>query len=95
MGFRYRTALVILPARKNAGGKREFSEKRIGVMPKQKTKKSAAKRFKVTASGKVKYSKAGSGHLLSSKSRKRKRTLRKSGILSDMEARRVTEMMGN
>mgnify|MGYP006290668369 FL=1 len=64
-------------------------------MPKQKTKKGAAKRFKITASGKVKYSKAGSGHLLSSKSRKRKRTLRKSGILSDMEARRVTEMMGN
>ncbi len=50
-------------------------------MPKMKTSSGAAKRFKKTASGKLKYAKAGSGHLLSSKSRKRKRKLRSAGIL--------------
>ena len=62
-------------------------------MPKKKTNKAAAKRFKKTASGQIKYSKAGSGHLLSSKSRKRKRTLRKSGILSKPECKRITGML--
>lgn len=62
-------------------------------MPKQKTNKAAAKRFKVTAKGKVKYSKAGSGHLLSSKTRKRKRNLRSKGILSKAESRRIVPML--
>ena len=57
-------------------------------MPKQKTNKSAAKRFRRTANGKFKYSKAGSGHLLSAKSRKQKRNLR-SGL--DEAKRRRTE----
>jgi large subunit ribosomal protein L35 len=64
-------------------------------MPKQKTRKSVAKRFKKTAGGKVTYSKAGSGHLLSAKSRKRKRSLRSKGVLSKVEARRVGEMMSS
>ena len=63
-------------------------------MPKRKTKKAVAKRFKKTASGKVTYSKAGSGHLLGSKTRKRKRVLRKKGVLSKVEARRVSGMLG-
>jgi large subunit ribosomal protein L35 len=62
-------------------------------MPKQKTKKAAAKRFKVTPNGKVKYKKAGAGHLMSSKSRKRKRHLRKAGVLSKPEAKRVKAML--
>ena len=64
-------------------------------MPKKKTNKSAAKRFRKTGSGKYKYSKAGSGHLLSSKSRKRKRNLRKAGILSKAETKRVNEMLAS
>jgi large subunit ribosomal protein L35 len=64
-------------------------------MPKQKTNKSAAKRFRKTGSGKYKYSKAGSGHLLSSKSRKRKRNLRKAGVLSKAETKRVNEMLAS
>ncbi len=64
-------------------------------MPKGKTNKSAAKRIKVTASGKLKYSKAGSGHLLSSKSRKRKRNLRKSGILSPAENKRIKTLLAS
>jgi large subunit ribosomal protein L35 len=64
-------------------------------MPKMKTKKAAAKRFKITANGKVKYSKAGSGHLLSSKTSKRKRSLRKKGILCHAETVRVRTMLAS
>jgi large subunit ribosomal protein L35 len=62
-------------------------------MAKKKTVKSAAKRFKKTARGKFTFRKAGSGHLMASKSRKRKRNLRKGGILHPAEARRVREMI--
>jgi len=51
-------------------------------MPKMKTKKSAAKRFSFTGSGKVKYKKQNLRHILTKKSSKRKRKLRKTGILS-------------
>jgi len=63
-------------------------------MPKKKTVKAAAKRFKKTATGKLKYSKAGSGHLLASKTRKRKRNLRSRGVLSKAETKRVSAMLG-
>ena len=62
-------------------------------MPKKKTSKTAAKRFKKTASGKLKYSKAGKGHLLGGKTRKRKRGLRKEGVLSPSEERRIKAMI--
>lgn len=62
-------------------------------MPKKKTNKSAAKRFSKTATGKIKYSKAGSGHLLGGKTRKRKRNLRAAGVLSAVETKRVSEMI--
>lgn len=63
-------------------------------MPKQKTKKSAAKRFKLTATGKVKYRHAGSGHLLTGKTTKRKRHLRARGVLSRPEEKRIRAMLG-
>jgi large subunit ribosomal protein L35 len=62
-------------------------------MPKKKTNKAAAKRFKKTATGKLKYHKAGSGHLLGGKSRKRKRKLRTAGTLSKTETKRVQGML--
>lgn len=62
-------------------------------MPKGKTRKAVAKRFKKTAKGKVRYAKAGSGHLLSGKTRKRKRRLRAGGILSAAEEKRVVKML--
>jgi len=62
-------------------------------MPKRKAKKAAVKRFKKTATGKVKYRKAGSGHLLGSKTRKRKRNLRSSGVLSSTEQKRIAPMI--
>ena len=63
-------------------------------MPKMKTNKSAAKRFKKTATGKLKYAKAGTGHLLSAKGRKRKRQLRKHGVLSKPETAKMIVMIG-
>ena len=52
-------------------------------MPKMKTKKSAAKRYSFTGTGKVKYKKQNLRHILTKKSPKRKRGLRHSGILSE------------
>lgn len=51
-------------------------------MPKMKTKKAAAKRFSLTASGKVKYKKMNLRHILTKKSTKRKRGLRKNGYVA-------------
>ena len=51
-------------------------------MPKMKTKKGAAKRFSFTGSGKIKYKKQNLRHILTKKSKKRKRNLRHPGILS-------------
>ncbi len=55
-------------------------------MPKMKTHRGAAKRFSLTAKGKIKRSKAYSSHILTKKTTKRKRNLRKSSFLdkSDM-----------
>jgi len=62
-------------------------------MPKQKTHKGLKKRFKITAGGKIKHRKAGTSHLLSHKSKKRKRQLRHGGIVAPMEARRLRRAM--
>jgi large subunit ribosomal protein L35 len=62
-------------------------------MPKKKTNKSAAKRFNTTAGGKVTYGKSGRGHLLSGKTRKRKRALRAPGVLHPVEARRIKALV--
>ena len=62
-------------------------------MPKMKTHKSAAKRYKITATGKVKYKKQGLRHILTKKTTKRKRNLRHSGVLSAVEARRAKTLL--
>ena len=51
-------------------------------MPKLKSNRGAAKRLKVTGSGKMKHHKAFGSHLLSGKTTKRKRNLRKSVLLN-------------
>lgn len=58
-------------------------------MPKMKTRKSVAKRFKRTAGGKIKRACAGRGHLLSGKTRKRKRQLRKGALVSTADYKRI------
>ncbi len=62
-------------------------------MPKMKTHRGAAKRFKKTASEKIKRSKAYRSHLLSAKSAKRKRKLRKAGLISLSEQKRITVLI--
>ncbi|MBU0676683.1 MAG: 50S ribosomal protein L35 [Verrucomicrobia bacterium] len=58
-------------------------------MPKMKTRKSVAKRFKKTATGKLKRQSAGTGHLFSSKTSKQKRRLRAGGLASKADIKRL------
>ncbi len=58
-------------------------------MPKMKTNKSAAKRFKLTATGKIKRHKAYHSHILTKKSSKRKRQLRKATYVSKSDFRKI------
>jgi large subunit ribosomal protein L35 len=62
-------------------------------MPKLKTHRGAAKRFKKTASGKVLRGAAFKRHILTSKSRKRKRALRGTHQVSESDAYRVKRML--
>jgi large subunit ribosomal protein L35 len=62
-------------------------------MPKQKTRKAVAKRFKVTGTGKVTHHRARKGHLLTGMSSKNKRQLRKTSKLSPAEKKSVKRMM--
>ena len=58
-------------------------------MPKIKTHRGAAKRFSLTGTGKVKRSKAYGSHILTKKTTKRKRSLRKSAILDKRDTRGI------
>ncbi|MBI3793106.1 MAG: 50S ribosomal protein L35 [Nitrospinae bacterium] len=62
-------------------------------MPKIKTKRAAAKRFTVTAKGKVKMKKAFLRHCLTSKDAKRKRGLRQSGVVAEVDTPRIKRFM--
>lgn len=62
-------------------------------MPKLKTNRSAAKRFKTTKTGKIKKQKAGRKHILGKKTRKRKRHLRKGGYLSPSEGKKIRRLL--
>ena len=62
-------------------------------MPKLKTHRGAAKRFKKTASGKFKRSKAYKSHILTKKTRKRKRKLDTPTLVSEADMKRVTAML--
>ena len=62
-------------------------------MPKMKTNKAVAKRFKLTGKGKVKRGHAFKSHILTKKSAKRKRNLRKSAIAAPGDAKRMKRML--
>jgi large subunit ribosomal protein L35 len=64
-------------------------------MPKQKTHKGLTKRVKVTARGKIKARKSYSGHLMSSKTAKRRRRLSKAFILRGATVGRIKELLGS
>jgi large subunit ribosomal protein L35 len=60
---------------------------------KMKTNRAAAKRFKITASGRVKRNKAYHGHLFTAKSPKRLRNLRKSTMMASSDVPRAKKML--
>lgn len=62
-------------------------------MPKLKTHRGAAKRFKVTGSGKIKRYRAYKSHLLTGKSAKRMRSLRKSDLVPDVQYDNVKKLL--
>jgi len=62
-------------------------------MPKMKTNRGAVKRFKVTKNGKVKYRRGYRNHILTKKSSKRKRHLRKDGYLSEADADNIKRLL--
>jgi len=62
-------------------------------MPKIKTKRAAAKRFNLTKTGKIKRKKAFKNHILTKKSTKRKRNLRKAGFVSSTEAKNMKQLI--
>lgn len=62
-------------------------------MPKMKTHRGAAKRFKLTATGKIKKAKAYKSHILEKKTAKRKRKLRKSGLVSAADAKKLKHLL--
>ena len=62
-------------------------------MPKLKTNKSAAKRFRFTKKGKIKKRNAGRRHILGSKTRKNKRKLRRTGYVSERDAKIIRRLL--
>ena len=63
-------------------------------MPKQKSHRGASKRFKVTGTGKVRRRKAMKSHMLTKKSTKRKRKLRKSTEVAGKFAKTIKNVIG-
>ncbi|OSM06964.1 50S ribosomal protein L35 [Magnetofaba australis] len=62
-------------------------------MPKIKSHRGAAKRFKATGSGKIRRNKAFKSHILTKKSIKRKRGFRQSGIVSAVDTAAIKKML--
>lgn len=62
-------------------------------MPKMKTHRGAAKRLKRTGTGKIARAKQGTSHILTKKSRKRKRQLRQSALVSGVDMPRVKQLL--
>ena len=62
-------------------------------MPKMKTHRGAAKRFRKTGTGKLKRAKAFKSHILTKKSAKRKRNLRKAGYVSTTQEKAMKKLL--
>ena len=63
-------------------------------MPKMKTRRGAAKRFKIAGSGRIKRNKANHRHMLVRRSNKAKRNMRKPGVLSSADRKIVKALLG-
>ncbi|MEX0912228.1 MAG: 50S ribosomal protein L35 [Gemmatimonadota bacterium] len=64
-------------------------------MPKMKTHRGAAKRFRKTAKGKIKRGHAFTSHILTKKSPKRKRNLRQSALIAKSDEKRVKRLLSS
>ena len=62
-------------------------------MPKMKTHRGAAKRFRATASGKLRRGHAYASHILTKKSRKRKRKLRQRALIAESDLRKTRALL--
>ena len=62
-------------------------------MPKMKSNRGAAKRFKKTATGKIKRKRAFKAHLLTKKSGSRKRKLRRGTLVSQADSKRMGRLL--
>jgi len=62
-------------------------------MPKIKTKSSAAKRFRFTGKGKIRSAKAYASHILTKKTRKRKRRLRKGNLIDKADEKQIRRLL--
>ena len=69
------------------------NSKKAGKMPKQKTKSSAKKRFKLTGTGKIKRKHAFKSHILTKKSKKRKRALTHVTMVHKSDQSNVKQML--
>jgi len=64
-------------------------------MPKIKTNRAAAKRFKTTGTGKIVYRKSCASHMLTKKTTKRKRSLRQAHLISKSDRREIKLLLPN
>ena len=62
-------------------------------MPKMKTNRGAAKRFKATGAARIRRAKAFSSHILTKKSTKRKRNLRKASLIAEVDTKAVRRLL--
>jgi large subunit ribosomal protein L35 len=81
--------------RPSSKGKKFIAESSIEefTVPKIKTNRAAAKRFRVTGTGKIKRNKGYKRHILSSKGQKRKRHLRKATMVAGVEAKNIRQLI--
>jgi large subunit ribosomal protein L35 len=84
---------VFEPARLATGRRRR--RKRSQSMPKIKTNRAAAKRFKKTGTGKYLFSKSHASHILTKKTRKRKRALRRKNVIDKTNVREIRLLLPN
>ena len=77
----------------DSSGKTDLDPLAVTQMPKQKTHKGTKKRFRLTATGKVKHRASGTSHLASRMSKKRRRNLRGTKVLSDTVVHQITRAL--
>lgn len=63
-------------------------------MPKIRTRRGAAKRFKLTGKGRLRHHRTGAGHLMTRKTRKRKRRLRQATLVCRADEVKVRRQLG-